>query len=202
MVTVWNAANNAESLAAENTTSDSTSLPVEDAGDFPVPPFKVTVVDQNDREEKEIIEVFEVENNTLKQLKRGVEDTSAVEISQGDYIQNRLTAGTLSDLNENVESHKSETAKLIQIKRDVIIESTNWTEETDYWEYEISDEDVSKDSMVDVNVHKDSMEDAEDFRLQSFCESGSGTVTLYAEEEPTTDITVDYRITNEYGGEE
>ena len=111
MVTVWNAANNAESLAAENTTSDSTSLPVEDAGDFPVPPFKVTVVDQNDREEKEIIEVFEVEDNTLKQLKRGVEDTSAVEISQGDYIQNRLTAGTLSDLNENVESHKSEKAK-------------------------------------------------------------------------------------------
>lgn len=85
------AANNAVSTLAASIGSNDTSLSLEDASSFPDPPFRITI-------NAEVMEVGAKSGNTFSSIQRGLEGSSKVSHDQGDYVENRWTAGTLAEL--------------------------------------------------------------------------------------------------------
>ena len=92
-------------------------------------------------------------------------------------------------------SHKNETASLIKIKKDVIILASGWFDDTansGFWIYNIEDEDITEDTIVDVNIHLADLEKASDIKSSNL--SSSGKVTIYADEQLTEDIVCDLKL--------
>ena len=121
----------------------------------------------------------------------------------------RLTdTADIQDINDNSDlidafnsdyvSHKAETAKMIKVKQNITLTQATWTDETaesGYWEYSIADTDVTANSVVDVNVHLDSLENAT--MLVPITESKANELIIYANSEPSEDIMIDYKIIKE-----
>lgn len=104
----------------------------------------------------------------------------------------------MADLDTKVETHKAETASLIKIKKDVVILASGWIDDTvnnGFWIYEIEDEDIDENTMVDVNIDLNDLEKASS--VKSATDSFEGYVRLYADEQPTEDIIADIRLTRQ-----
>jgi hypothetical protein len=112
-----NAANNARTTLAQNISSADTSFTVADASVFPSPPFRITI-------NAEIMEVgaVDVGTNTFSSVQRGLEGTSPVGHNEGDYVENRWTAGTLAELADKaqLDEHKADYANPHQVKAEQV----------------------------------------------------------------------------------
>jgi len=97
-------ANNAETTLSSAVSTSATSIPVVDASVFPSITgsdyFLVTLVDSGDN--TEIVKVTAVSSNTLT-VTRAREGTAARSFASGDKVENRLTAGGLTDLNTRTD---------------------------------------------------------------------------------------------------
>lgn len=85
----------------------------------------------------------------------------------------------------------------IIIKHNISILSTNWIDDTansGFWIYEILDEDITADTMVDVNIHLEYLDIAQGFLIQSANNSSVGKVIIYAKEKPLENIVCDLKI--------
>jgi len=97
--------------------------------------------------------------------------------------------------------HMADEATQVIHEKNVSILSASWVDDTatsGYWIYEINHADVTADSVVDVNIHLSNLENASD--IKSVTENFAGKYRLYADAQPSVDITADVRITNEIGG--
>jgi hypothetical protein len=94
------AANNAESTLNISITSTDATFTVVDASMFPAAPFRVTV-------DTEIMEVGAIDKptNTFSSVTRGLEGTLATSHASGARVENRLTAGYLSELADANHTH-------------------------------------------------------------------------------------------------
>lgn len=92
---LFNVANRAETTLDGSVSSTDESITVTDASVFPSPPFVASIEGSGNRE---IIEVNEVNGNTLESVYRGQEDTSAQSWSDNVTIANRWTKGTYDKL--------------------------------------------------------------------------------------------------------
>ncbi|BAQ11434.1 hypothetical protein OXB_2964 [Bacillus sp. OxB-1] len=95
---------------------------------------------------------------------------------------------------------KSNVQDLIMIKSDIVILSANWIDDraiSGFWIYDLANTDIDASTVVDVNIHLSSLENASD--LKSATESFAGYVRLYADEKPTTNITADLKLIRESG---
>lgn len=97
-------ANNAETTLSSAVSTSATSIPVVDASVFPSITgsdyFLATLVDSGDN--TEIVKVTAVSSNTLT-VTRAREGTAARSFQSGDKVENRLTAGGLTDLNTRTD---------------------------------------------------------------------------------------------------
>jgi len=101
----------------------------------------------------------------------------------------KATADKLNDIDGHVK-----------IKKNVIIAAVGWVDDTansGYWKYDIVDADITADSVIDVNVHLEYLEKAED--IKSACLSTEGKVTLYSEWAITEDVIADLKIVRQVG---
>ena len=109
-------------------------------------------------------------------------------------------AEDIAAVDQKVNAHKAEIAKLNIIKTNFTILSANWIDDTEnsgYWTYTITDSDVTEDSMVDGIIHPGDLENASD--LLSVTQASNGSFTLFAYAQPQANLNVDYRITNQVG---
>jgi hypothetical protein len=90
-----NAANNARTILTQNITNTATSFAISDASAFPSPPFRISIDD-------EIMEVTGVNANTLT-VTRAVENTTASSHNNGTIVENRPTAGSITELVSSLE---------------------------------------------------------------------------------------------------
>ena len=108
---------------------------------------------------------------------------------------------SVTTVEDSVTTHLVESATIVIIKKNISILTTSWVNDTGtsgFWYYEIRDTDVTADSVVDVNVHLADLENASD--VKPVTQSFAGTYRLYADAQPTVDLTADVRITNSIGG--
>ena len=115
-----NANNLAETELVESVAEGDTEIEVEDAGVFPEPPFRVTL---SDNENVEIVEVADVDGNTLKQVQRGLEETNELEHPSGTAVEQRFTAGMYNDIKE---SGFTATQSLIKLGQDEMIQMSRF----------------------------------------------------------------------------
>lgn len=96
-----------------------------------------------------------------------------------------------------IQQNESDIKSLIKIKRDVIIPQTGWVlnNTSGLLELVLNDTDIQEHHVVDVNIHIGSLDDAA--YVLSACNSGNGTLTLYASDAVEKDLVADLRITRE-----
>ena len=106
-----NAANNARTTLSADITASQTSFTVAGGAIFPAPPFKITV-------DNEIMEVGAKSTNTLSEVLRGREGTTAASHTSGSIVENKLTADAYNELATEAqvtdlagEGHTTETVK-------------------------------------------------------------------------------------------
>jgi len=99
----------------------------------------------------------------------------------------------ISDSGYPEEKTLNELGTLIKVP-DEVLDVAEWTTGTTYEEYEVSNGDIEANSLVLVVVHNASADIASAAGLLPQVTVGTGTVTLYAENTPTDDITVDIWI--------
>ena len=103
-------------------------------------------------------------------------------------------------LKENADAivaHQNKMESLIKIKKDVVILASGWVDDTansGFWIYDIEDEDITEDTVVDVNIHLQDLEKAESIKIKSANSSSAGKVILYAEDKPTDNIICDLKL--------
>jgi hypothetical protein len=100
-------------------------------------------------------------------------------------------------VNENV-TQLSNLSNMVIIKSNITILSTSWTDDTatsGFWIYDITDTDITANTVVDVNIALSSLENASD--LKSANDSYAGYVRLYADSQPSADIACDLRLTRQ-----
>lgn len=76
-----------------------------------------------------------------------------------------------------------------------MILSTGWVDDTatsGFWIYDISDADITANTIVDVNIYLSDLEKAKSVKPANV--SSSGKVTLYADEQPAEDILCDLKL--------
>src|SRR5690606_12976231 len=112
-------------------------------------------------------------------------------------IQNILDENTAGNLLLLIQQNESDIKSLIKTKTNVTVLASGWTlnSESDLYEYVINDEDITADSIVDVNIQLEYLDYAD--YVVSANSSDDGKVILYAEGEVENDLIVDYRITRQ-----
>ena len=95
----------------------------------------------------------------------------------------------------NVSSQLAQMSNLIKIKPNITISSVNWIDDTansGYWIYDIADEDITADTVVDVNIHLADLEKAGDIKSANL--SSVGKVTIFSEGQLPEDIKCDLKL--------
>ena len=105
----------------------------------------------------------------------------------------------IDDLSDNFVAHKADyksfKENVIKIKKEIIILATDWIDDvadSGFWKYDISDNDITVDTIVDINIHLTDLEKAES--VKPVCLSGVGKVTIYAEEQLMENIKCDIKM--------
>lgn len=123
-----------------------------------------------------------------------------------EKVASQSDIGNLSNLNttdkSNIVNAINEVVDTIKIKTDIVIAFASWVDDTGtsgYWYYDITDSDITADVVVDVNIHLEDLEDAQNIQLQSANQSFAGYVRLYAKEQATVDLTADLKLIKQAG---
>lgn len=124
-----------------------------------------------------------------------------VMVAKGTYAD---LAAAQADLVGTVLTYQSVTEKIYQlsdinflsgrVQKNIVITSANWIDDTatsGYWYYEVIDANVDVDTIVNVNIHKESMSTALDAEISSASESFMGSYRVYAKKQPSVDIVAD-----------
>lgn len=114
-----------------------------------------------------------------------------------ETIRDILDENVAGNLMLLIQQNESDIRSLNKIKTDVTVAQSGWTlnEQTNRYEYVITDSDITADSIVDVNIQLDYLDFAK--MLLSACTSSNGAVTLYSLSALDNDLVVDYRITRQ-----
>ena len=199
-----NVLNNASStLTGAIGTTDLTMSVAADV--FPAVPFYLTL--RSNPATSEIVEVTAKAGLTFT-IVRAKDGTTAKTYAIGDSVQLFMVAGLLDEIKTEIGvtnaaaiALRAESASIVIIKKDISILTASWVNDTatsGFWYYEISDTDVTADSVVDVNVQLADLANAGD--VKSVTQSFAGTYRLYADAQPTVNLTADVKITNSIGG--
>ncbi|GAA0181423.1 hypothetical protein SH2C18_39590 [Clostridium sediminicola] len=89
---------------------------------------------------------------------------------------------------------------IVNIIQNISILSANWIDDTatrGFWVYDYSDTKINSNTIVDINVHLSSLENASD--LKSVTESFDGYVRLYASSQPQVDLNCDLKLIKQVG---
>ncbi|BAQ11291.1 tail fiber protein [Bacillus sp. OxB-1] len=154
---------------------------------------------------------FEIETSNASVVNLAVDPT--IIIASRKYVDDKVasamgnTSQKVDTLQTSLTAHladytqfKSNVQDLIMIKSDIVILSANWIDDraiSGFWIYDLANTDIDASTVVDVNIHLSSLENASD--LKSATESFAGYVRLYADEKPTTNITADLKLIRESG---
>lgn len=152
-----NANNLSETVLAENVASGDTSFSVDDASVFPEPPFRATI----ESDTLEVVEVEAVDGNTLSNVLRGMEATSASSHSAGSVIDQRFTAGMYSELNP---SHVADVQKLIEYKKNFL----SIRNRRDYIDYVFENSEDRSEEICQSQVLMNYIMEAENDRYDRF----------------------------------
>lgn len=89
---------------------------------------------------------------------------------------------------------KTDNAEQIRVKQNITFLSSGWelNSTTQLYEYKFHDADITASTVVDVNIKVLDLEKADD--LLSANESFNGYVQLYAESQPTDNISCDLKL--------
>lgn len=124
-----NAKNLAQTELAESISDAATSFTVKDASVLPDAPFRAFIFKQNTQGEIiafEVVEVGSVEDDTLSDVERGLEGTTAQPWSSGDKFANVMTAEMYTGLAAAVKTHLSDyTAHILKNTLTLYVDSTN-----------------------------------------------------------------------------
>lgn len=129
---------------------------------------------------------------------------SIKDILDGDVAAN--LASRIANLENDFTAHladytqfKNETnqnfTQLIKVKNNATILATGWVDDTTnsgYFIYEIIDEDITNDTVVDVNIHLADLDKASG--VIPITNSSDGKVMLYADEQLTENIICDLKL--------
>ena len=120
-----------------------------------------------------------------------------VVISTQKFFKENVMDFILDDdkIYEYLSSQLAQMANLIKIKPNITILAAIWVDDTSssgFWTYEISDVDITADTVVDVNIHLADLEKASDIKSANL--SSTGKVILYADGKPTADILCDLKL--------
>ncbi|MCK9267855.1 MAG: hypothetical protein M0P14_03965 [Alkaliphilus sp.] len=110
-----NAKNLAQTELAENISDEAVSFVVKDASVLPDAPFRAFIFRQDAQGEItafEVVEVGSAASNTLSNVERGLEGTTALPWSSGDKFANVMTAEMYTGLAAAIKSHLSDYATL------------------------------------------------------------------------------------------
>lgn len=110
-----------------------------------------------------------------------------------DILDTNVAGNLLILIHENEFNIKD----MVKIKRDVVIPISGWmfNEVTALFENVINDLDVTSESVVDINIHVTSLEDAS--YVMSACKTNDGYITMYAKGAVEQDLIADYKITKQ-----
>ena len=97
-----------------------------------------------------------------------------------DTIRDILDDNVAGNLLLLIQQNESDIKSMIKAKRDVLVPASGWTlnSTTSRYEYAINDADITADSIVDVNIQLDYLQNAR--ALLSACVSSNGYVTIYS----------------------
>jgi hypothetical protein len=104
-----------------------------------------------------------------------------------------------SDFNAFKTANDASLADIVKLKNNISITSTGWTQNSNnqLWEYKITDGDITVNTMVDVNIQLNYLENAES--LKSVTQSFAGYVLLYATDKPIENLVVDMKLLRQVG---
>ena len=109
--------------------------------------------------------------------------------SAEDISYDNTTSGLEAD---NVQDALTEINKDLQkifVRDSITIPTSGWEEDEDYLKLDIEDENVTEDTVVNINLDLESLEIAENAGLKSLVVSSSGVFSLYADDVPENDMT-------------
>lgn len=107
----------------------------------------------------------------------------------------KTLAGAINEVKTDLDEHKAEMTNLIKIKPNITILVTGWVDDTvisGFWKHDIVDEDITADTVVDVNIHLADLEKASDIKSANL--SSAGKVTIYADDKPADNIVCDLKL--------
>lgn len=135
------------------------------------------------------------EKNKLAGIEEGANKTTINNTLTSTSTVQALSAKQGKTLKDELGEHKAEMTQLIKIKKDITILATGWIDDTansGFWIYDIRDEDITADTIVDVNIHLADLEKAESIKSANI--SSNGKVTIFADEQPTENILCDLKL--------
>lgn len=114
-----------------------------------------------------------------------------------DTLKNVLDENTAGNLYNLITTNTQNISDSIKQRKDIVLSVSNWLfdESLELYKYQLNDEDITVNSIVDVNVHLSDLFKAKDF--SSACESFDGYVMIYATNAVNEDVVIDYRVTKD-----
>lgn len=128
----------------------------------------------------------------LEWLKTQIDNTALGQLPDGSITDTKLS--------DDPGQIKDRVNNMLQIDSNITLTAANWVDDTatsGYWIYDVTDAEVTADTIVDVYIQRASMQTAIDAGVQGFCESSSGSYRLFAESQPASDITIDVKKTRQ-----
>lgn len=126
--------------------------------------------------------------------------TSAKKVSFDEWfesVKNTLNEDVAGNLYNLITANTQDIKDSIKQQKDIVLSVPNWVfdESLELYKYQLNDEDITVNSIVDVNVHLSDLFKAKDF--SSACESFDGYVMIYATNAVNEDVVIDYRVTKD-----
>lgn len=114
-----------------------------------------------------------------------------------DTLKNVLDENTAGNLYNLITTNTQNISDSIKQRKDIVLFVSGWVfdEELEMYKYQLNDESITIDSIVDVNIHFSDLFKARD--ISSACESFDGYVVIYSANAIHEDITIDYRVTKD-----
>ncbi len=110
----------------------------------------------------------------------------------------KQNADAIAGVSAQMADTATNISNVIKIKKNITIATLGWIDDTltsGFWKYDITDEDITIDTVVDINIHLNDLEKASDVKSSNL--SDLGRVTLYAEDKPTENILCDLKLIRE-----
>lgn len=148
---------------------------------------------------EELLIHFTIETANANVVKLAIDPT--VIIASRSYVDGKVgeVRDDLTAHKADYEQFKSETetnlASIVKIKTNVKILATGWYDDqllSGFFAYDIVDSDITINTVVDVNIHLNDLDNAVNIKSSNI--SSAAKVTIYASEIPQLDIMCDLKL--------